>query len=47
MLKLPDKSNIADKILIKALRNEMKRRAAVVKFIMVIVHDRDGVRISL
>src|SRR6266542_3359205 len=47
MSRLSSESNVADKILIKALRNEMKRRASQAKFIMVIVHDRDGVRISL
>ncbi len=47
MFRLSGKSNIADKILIKALRNEMKRRAVQVKYIMVIVHDRDGIRMSL
>src|SRR6266508_5733620 len=47
MLRLPGKSNVTDKILIKALRNEMKRRATQAKFVMVIVHDRDGVRMSL
>ncbi len=47
MFRLPGKSNVADKILIKTLRNEMKRRIAQAKFIMVIVHDRDGVRIFL
>src|SRR6266511_4455384 len=47
MSRLPGESNAADKIPIKALRNEMKRRAAQAKFVMVIVHDRDGVRMSL
>ncbi len=43
MSRLLDESNVADKILIKALRNEMKRRAAQAKFVIVIVYDRDGV----
>ena len=43
MSRLPGESNAADKIPIKALRNEMKRRASQAKFVMVIVHDRDGV----
>src|SRR6266545_2713662 len=47
MSKLLGESNAADKIPIKALRNEIKRRASQVKFVMVIVHDRDGVRMSL
>ncbi len=47
MSKLPGESNTANKIPIKTLRNEMKRRATVVKFIMIIVYDKDGVRISL
>ncbi len=47
MLRLLGESNVADKILIRALRNEMKHRVAQAKFIMVIVHDRDGVRMSL
>ncbi len=47
MLRLPDKSNITDKIPIKVLRNEMKWRVAQAKFIIVIVHDRNGVRMSL
>ncbi len=47
MLKLPGESNTADKILIKAFRNEMKQKAVQAKFVMVIVHDRDGVQISL
>ena len=47
MFRLPGESNVADKILIKALRNEMKRRASQAKFVMVIVYDRDGVRMSL
>ena len=47
MSRLPGESNAADKIPIKALRNEMKRRASQAKFVMVLVHDRDGVRMSL
>src|SRR6266542_4084511 len=47
MLRLLGESNTADKIPIKALRNEMKRRATQAKFVMVIVHDKDGVRMSL
>src|SRR6266498_2677382 len=47
MSRLPGESNATDKIPIKALRNEMKRRASQAKFVMVIVHDRDGVRMSL
>jgi len=47
MSRLPGKSNTTDKIPIKALRNEMKRRAAQAKFVMVIVHNRDGIRIFL
>ena len=47
MLRLPGESNATDKILIKALRNEIKRRAIQAKFIMVIVYDRDGVQMSL
>ena len=47
MSRLLGESNVADKIPIKALRNEMKRRAAQAKFVMVIVHDREGVRMSL
>src|SRR6266540_3196912 len=47
MSRLPGESNVVDKIPIKALRNEMKRRASQAKFVMVIVHDRDGVRMSL
>ena len=43
MFRLPGESNAADKIPIKALRNEMKRRASQAKFVVVIVHDRDGV----
>ena len=45
--RLPGESNTADKISIKALRNEMKCKAAQAKFVMVIVHDRDGVWMSL
>src|SRR6266498_4944780 len=47
MSRLLGESNAADKIPIKALRNEMKRRAVQAKFVMVIVHDRDGVRMFL
>ena len=47
MSRLPGESNAADKIPIKALRNEIKRRAAQAKFVMVIVHDRDGVQMFL
>src|SRR6266498_2078535 len=47
MSRLLGESNAADKIPIKALRNEMKRRASQAKFVMVIVHDRDGVRMFL
>ncbi len=47
MSRLPGKSNVTDKIPIKALRNKMKHRAAQAKFVMIIVHDRDGVRMSL
>src|SRR6266511_1658129 len=47
MSRLPGESNVTDKIPIKALRNEMKQRAAQVKFVMIIVHDRDGVQMSL
>src|SRR6266540_3914025 len=47
MLRLPGESNAADKIPIKALRNEIKRRAAQAKYVMVIVYDKDGVRMSL
>ncbi len=47
MSRLPGKSNTADKITIKALRNEIKRRASQAKYVMVIVHDREGVRMSL
>src|SRR6266498_4105168 len=47
MSKLLGESNVADKIPIKALRNEMKRRAVQAKFVIVIVHDRDGVRMFL
>jgi len=43
ILRLLGKSNIVNKILIKALRNKMKRRAAVAKYVMIIVHDRDGI----
>ena len=45
--KLSDESKAADRIPIKALRNKMKRRAAIAKFVMVIVYDKDGVRMSL
>ncbi len=47
MSRLLGESNATDKILIKALRNEMKRRVTQAKFVMIIVHDRDGVRMSL
>src|SRR6266498_509451 len=47
MSRLSGESNVVDKILIKVLRNEMKRRASQAKFVIVIVHDRDGVRMSL
>ena len=47
MSRLPGENNAADKIPIKALRNKIKRRAAQTKFVMVIVYDRDGVRMSL
>jgi len=47
MSRLPDESNVMDKILIKAFQNEMKRRATQAKFVMVIVHDRNEVQISL
>ncbi len=47
MSRLPDESNVANKILIKALKNEIKRRVTQAKFIMIIIHDRDGVRMSL
>ncbi len=47
MSRLPGESNAADKILIKALRNKIKWRASQAKYVMVIVHDRDGVRMSL
>ncbi len=45
--KLPGESNVTDKIPIKALRNKMKQRASQAKFVMVIVHNRDGIQISL
>ncbi len=47
MSRLPGKSNITDKIPIKALRNKMKRRAAVTKFVIIIVHDKDEVQMFL
>src|SRR6266542_4020236 len=47
MFRLPGESNTADKIPIKALKNEMKRRASQAKYVMVIIHDREGVRMSL
>ncbi len=47
MSRLLDESNAADKIPIKALRNEIKQRTSQAKFVMVIIHDRDGVRMSL
>ena len=47
MSRLPGKSNITDKIPIKALRNKMKRRAAVTKFVIIIVYDKDEVQIFL
>ena len=47
MSRLPGESNVTDKIPIKALRNKIKRRAAQAKFVIVIVYDRDGVRMSL
>src|SRR6266498_5144131 len=47
MSRLPGESNVADKIPIKALRNEMKRRASQAKYVIVIVHDRDEIRMSL
>ena len=47
MSRLLDESNTADKVPIRALRNEMKCRVAQVKFIMVIVYVRDGIRMSL
>ncbi len=47
MSRLPDESNATDKIPIKALRNEMKRRATQAKYVMIIVHDKDEVRIFL
>src|SRR6266511_1569449 len=47
MSRLLGKSNVTDKIPIKALRNKMKRRAIQAKFVMIIVHDRDGVWMTL
>src|SRR6266542_6434618 len=47
MSRLLDESNAADKIPIKALRNEIKQRTSQAKFVMVIIHDRDGVRMYL
>ncbi len=47
MSRLPGESNTVDKIPIKALRNEIKQKAAQAKFVIVIIHDRDGVRMSL
>ena len=43
MSRLLDESNATDKILIKALRNEIRWRVAVAKFVMIIVHDRNEV----
>ncbi len=39
ILKLLNKSNTTNKILIKAFRNEIKRKAIKVKFIMIIIYD--------
>ena len=47
MSRLSGESNITNKILIKALKNKIKRKAAQTKFVMVIVHDRNGIRMSL
>ncbi len=47
MSRHPGKSNAANKVQIQTLRNEMKCRAAQAKFIMIIVYDREGVRMSL
>ena len=47
MLRLSGENNAIDKILIKALKNEIKWRAVQVKFVMIIIHDRDGVRMFL
>ncbi len=47
MSRLLGESNAANKIPIKALRNEMKQRASQAKFVMIIVHDRNGVWMSL
>ncbi len=47
MLKLLGKSNAVDKISIKAFRNKIKWRATIAKFVMVIVYDRDRIRMSL
>ena len=44
MSRLPGESNTTDKVLIKALRNEMKQWAIQAKFIMVIIHDRNEVK---
>jgi len=47
MLRLSGENNTADKIPIKAFRNKMKQKAAVAKFVMVIVYDRDRIQMSL
>ncbi len=41
MSRLSDKSNATNKIPIKALRNEIKRKAAKAKFVIVIVYDQN------
>jgi len=43
MSRLSGESNITNKILIKALKNKIKRKAAQTKFVMIIVHDRDEI----
>ena len=47
MSRLPGKSNAANKISIKAFQNEIKRRITVAKFVMIIVYDKDRVRMFL
>jgi len=47
MSRLLGESNAANKIPIKALRNEIKLRVAQVKFVMIIIYNRDGIQMSL
>ncbi len=45
--RLSGKTNVTDKILIKTLRKEIKRKVKEIKFVIIIVYNRNEVQISL